>query len=154
MRRLLAALLLVPLAACGVQPSGVDNGPDAPTGIAPGITLYFLDAQDRLRPEFRRTGNLGSIAEAVSLLLTGPGSDGLRTGIATTPTTRVYATTGPGLVTVRLPLARYEVSEAGVDQVVCTALGVHVQGGGSAATKVQVDFTIDNGPNGPRTCPR
>jgi hypothetical protein len=51
-------------------------------------------------------------------------------------------TTAPGVLHLMVPLAADEVSAAGVDQLVCTALGVHVQGGGSPGTRVQVRFTL------------
>ncbi|MGO1052031.1 hypothetical protein [Crossiella sp. CA198] len=151
----LAALVLL-AAGCGIPPSTVEDGGDAPTGVSPGVTLYFVDGQGRLRPDERHTSNLGSIGEAVSLLLTGPGGEApaLHTEITATGPTRVYASTEPGLITLTLPLARDEVTDRGVDQVVCTALGVHVQSGGSATTKVQLNFTLPGAdPHGPRSCP-
>ncbi|WP_245192135.1 ATP-binding protein [Amycolatopsis azurea] len=79
--RALAACSL--LAGCGVSPDGPTPGGDAPTGVAPGVTLYFVDAQQRLQPDERRSGRLGSIADALALLFSGaaPGQ-GLHTEIA------------------------------------------------------------------------
>ncbi|GAA2786474.1 hypothetical protein [Crossiella cryophila] len=156
MRRIGLAALVLLAAGCAIPPSTVEDGGDAPTGVSPTVTLYFVDAQGRLRPDERHTGNLGSIGEAVSLLLTGPGgaAPALHTEIAVSGTTRVYASTEPGLITLTLPLTRDEVTDRGVDQVVCTALGVHVQSGGSATTRVQLSFTHPGAdPHGPRTCP-
>lgn len=153
--RLLVVLLLVMTAGCGVRPSGVVDSGDAPTGVAPGVTLYFLGAEGELRPSLRETDRLGSVPEALSLLLTGPGPDGsLRTGIAETSTTRVVVTTKAGLVHVLLPLTAQDVTPRGVDQIVCTALGVHVQSGGDRTTKVQVRFTQPSEESErERTCP-
>jgi hypothetical protein len=149
-----SAALAVLLAGCGIQPTGVTDMQEAPTGVAPGVTLYFLDARNQLRPQLRETGRLGTIVEAVSLLLTGPGSSGLRTQIAPTSVTRVLADTLPGLIRLRVPLAVYEVTPLGIDQIVCTALGVWVQSGGSATTRVQVIFTSDTPESEvQRTCP-
>lgn len=156
MRRSALAALLLLTAGCGIPPSTVEDGAEAPTGVSPGVTLYFVDTQQRLRPEERRTGSLGSISEALSLLLSGPGSASpeLHTEIAETSMTRVYTNTAPGLITVTLPLARRELTDLGVDQVVCTALGVHVQGGGAPEARVQLSFTIPGpDPHGPRACP-
>jgi hypothetical protein len=149
-RWLCLALLL--LAGCGVEPSGVTDGGEAPTGVAPGVTLYFVDEHDQLRPQLRETRRLGTIAEAISLLLTGPSDSGVRTEIAPAEVTRVQVdTTTPGLIRLQVPLADYEVTPLGIDQIVCTALGVHVQSGGARDTEVQVALT--SGAEEPRTCP-
>ncbi|UMP01305.1 hypothetical protein [Amycolatopsis sp. EV170708-02-1] len=124
--RALAVCLL--LAGCGVRPDG---------------PLYFVDAQQRLRPDERKSGRLGSIADALALLFSGaaPGQ-GLHTEIAPSALPRVTVTTELELVQLTLPLARREVSPLGIDQIVCTALGVHVQGGGARTAKVRLGFTI------------
>ncbi|MCO1656061.1 hypothetical protein [Pseudonocardia humida] len=143
------------LAGCGVGPSGVLDGGPAPTGVAPGVTLYFLDADQRLQPQQRATDRLGTVSSGVSLLLTGPGpGSGLHTQIAPVATTRVEVTTAPGLLRLVVPLAASDVGPSGVDQIVCTALGVHVQGGGDRGTRVQIRFTLPApGSDEPRTCP-
>lgn len=147
-----AAVLL--LAACGVRPSGVVGGGEAPTGVAPGVTLYFVDAHGDLQPQLRETGRLGSISEALALLLSGPGGSTLRTGIAETTTSRVVVTTTPEVIRLELPLTIQDVTPRGVDQFVCTALGVHVQSGGARTTKVQLHF-VQPTPESDvaRTCP-
>jgi hypothetical protein len=150
MRRTWLAALALLLAGCGVQPSGVDDVGQAPTGVASGVTLYFVDARDRLQPQLRETDHLGTISEAMSLLLSGPGS-GMRTQIASTEVTQVFVDTTPDLIRLRVPLAGYEVTPLGIDQIVCTALGVWVQSGGSTTTRVAVSLTSGTGE--PRTCP-
>lgn len=55
---------------------------------------------------------------------------------------RVTVTTELELIQLNLPLTRREVSPLGIDQIVCTALGVHVQGGGARTAKVRLGFTI------------
>jgi hypothetical protein len=120
------------------------------------VTLYFVDGQERLQPDQRKTGRLGSIADALALLLTGPGPGGsnLHTEIAESSVTRVTVTTEPGLIQLVLPLARREVTPLGIDQIVCTALGVHVQGGGARTAKVRLEFTEGNTESDvPRACP-
>jgi hypothetical protein len=123
--------------------------------VAPGVTLYFVDAQGRLRPQLRETGRLGTVSEALALLLTGPGRDSdLRTGISGESEVPVVVTTAPGVVHLLVPLALDEVTPRGVDQIVCTALGVHVQGGGSVDARVQVRFTLPTPESDVlRTCP-
>jgi hypothetical protein len=149
-RTWLVALALL-VAGCGVQPSGVEAVGQAPTGVASGVTLYFVDAHDRLQPQLRETEHLGTVAEAVSLLLSGPGGSGMRTQIVSSEVTRVVVDTAPGLIRLRVPLAGYEVTPLGIDQIVCTALGVWVQGGGSKTTRVAVSLTSET--DEPRTCP-
>jgi hypothetical protein len=143
------------LAGCGAGPSDVVDGPRAPTGVAPGVTLFFVDRDQRLRPQQRDTGRLGTVVEALSLLLSGPGPDSdLHSEIRAGGQTAVFATTTADRITVRLPLTRADLTELGVDQVVCTALGVHVQGGGPASTVVLVAFTHPgDSPERPRGCP-
>ena len=155
MRRCWPLLVLVLLlTGCGVEPSGPTAGGEAPTGVAPGVTLYFVDAQHRLRPQLRRTGRLGTIGEAASLLLTGPGDSGLRTEIASTAVTQVVVTTEPGVIQLAVPLTVHDFTSLGVDQLVCTALGVHVQSGGAPDTRVRVGF-VQSTPESDelRTCP-
>ena len=152
-RTWLTALLALLVAGCGIQPTGVIDAGQAPTGVARGVTLYFVDANDRLQPQRRRTDHLGTIPEALALLLTGPGG-GLRTEIISTEVTRVFVETTPDLIHLRVPLATYEVTSLGIDQIVCTALGVWVQSGGSRTTKVRLTFTLPApGSDKLRTCP-
>jgi len=140
MRRIGLMVLVVLLAGCGVQSSGVTDVAQPPTGVAPGVTLYFVDAHNQLQPQLRETNHLGTISEAISLLLTGPGDSSLHTKIVS-GVDLVGVTTMPGLIQLMVPLAIYEVPPLGIDQLVCTALGVWVQGGGSRTTRVQVRFT-------------
>ncbi|HEX6354446.1 hypothetical protein [Actinophytocola sp.] len=154
MKRIFLAAMVVLLAGCGVQPSGVTDQGEPPTGVAPGVTLYFVDARGELSPEPRGTDGLGTITEALALLLSGPGGSDLRTQITSTDVTRVLVDTEPGLIQLRVPLATYEVTPLGIDQIVCTALGVHVQSGGSRTTRVRVSFTSDTPESDKeRTCP-
>jgi hypothetical protein len=153
-KRICSVIAVLLLAGCGIQPSGVTDGGEAPTGVAPGTTLYFVDAHDRLTPQLRRTDRLGTISEAMSLLLLGPGDSDVRTEIASITTTQVVVTSTPGVIQLVVPLAIREVTQLGIDQIVCTALGVHVQGGGSGRTKVQVIFTLPTPESDKqRTCP-
>ncbi|WP_345556912.1 hypothetical protein [Streptomonospora halophila] len=141
-KRIWPVLAVVVLAGCGIQPSAVTGAGEAPTGVAAGPTLYFVGPDGGLRPDQRRTGGLGTVPEAMSLLLTGPGeASGLRTEIAPVSMTRVGVAYGRGVIRLHVPLTADDVTALGTDQLVCTALGVHVQSGGSQSTKVQVRFT-------------
>jgi hypothetical protein len=152
-RAALAALAAL-LAGCGIQPSSVTAAGQAPTGLAPGVTLYFIDAHDQLRPQLRLTSRLGTISEAMSLLLEGPSDSGMRTQIASGGPTLVVVNTLPGLIQLTVPLAAYQVTPLGIDQLVCTALGVWVQSGGPKTTRVQVTFTLPVPESDKhRTCP-
>ncbi|GAB2832431.1 hypothetical protein [Lentzea nigeriaca] len=154
MKRILLTIVLL-AAGCGVQPSGIVDGGEAPTGVAAGTTLYFVDAAGELRPTTRRTERLGTVSEALSLLMTGPGRDpSHHTEIAETPTPRVVVSTKANLIQVMLPLTAEDVTPRGIDQIVCTALGVHVQSGGARTMKVQVRFTQPApASEAERTCP-
>ncbi|WP_344098410.1 hypothetical protein [Nocardiopsis tropica] len=118
------------------------------------MTLYFLDERGELLPQRRETGRLGSISEAMTLLLTGPGGSGLHTGVSEGVVERMTVTVKPGLVDLITPLEIEDVTPAGIDQIVCTALGVHVQSGGSTDTRVRVRF-VQPTPESEelRTCP-
>ncbi|KAA5835045.1 hypothetical protein F1721_09600 [Saccharopolyspora hirsuta] len=154
MKRIWLVVAVLLLAGCGVQPSGVADGGEAPTGVAPGVTLYFVDDRGELRPALRQTERLGTISEALSLLLTGPGVSKLHTEIAQTGVTRVVVITTPGVIQLNVPLTIDEVTPRGIDQIVCTALGVHVQSGGSRSTEVQVRFVQPTPASDERrTCP-
>ncbi|AHH98948.1 hypothetical protein GCM10010174_48240 [Kutzneria viridogrisea] len=154
MKRIWLAVVVLLLAGCGVQPSWVTAGGEAPTGVAPGVTLYFVDAHEQLRPQLRPTGHLGAISEAAALLLTGPGNSDLHTEIASQAVTQVVVTTTPGVIQLLVPLTIHDMSPLGIDQIVCTALGVHVQGGGARNMKVQVRFTQPTPESDKqRTCP-
>ncbi|MGW4056948.1 hypothetical protein ACWEGE_01645 [Amycolatopsis sp. NPDC004747] len=154
MKRIWPALVVLLLAGCGVPPAGITDAGEAPTGVAAGMTLYFLDAHNRLRPQLRPTGHLGTIADALALLLSGPAGDGLHTGIARQPVTQVVVTTAPGVIQLVTPLTIEDVTPPGIDQIVCTALGVHVQAGGTRTMQVQVRFVQPTPASDlRRTCP-
>lgn len=148
-----AALVLV--AGCGITPTGVRTAGQAPAGIAPGPTLYFVDDHEHLQPQLRPTEQLGTVAEALSLLLAGVGGNSdLHSEISDSGITQVQVTTRPGVLQLRVPLAINELSPLGIEQIVCTALGVEVQGGGPKTTKVQVMFTRPTPESDVlRTCP-
>src|SRR5262249_44961307 len=103
----------------------------------------------------QRGSQLGTISDALALLLLSPGPDSdLHNEITSEGVTRVGVTASPDLIQLQMPVTAREVTPLGIDQIVCTALGVQVQGGGSRSTKVQVWFTVfPPQPNPRRTCP-
>jgi hypothetical protein len=154
-KRILAAASALLTAGCGIQPSGVTEQGDAPTGVAPGVTLYLVDGRHHLVPQLRETGQLGTTAEALALLLAVSDDAELHTEIRNVSITRVSVQITPGLIVLWVPLTRDDMTQAGVDQIVCTAIASVVQAGASRATKVNISFT--EAPAGEqqkqRTCP-
>lgn len=150
-----AAAVALLLGGCGVQPSAVTDAGDAPTGVAPGVTLFFVDDQGRLRPQQRETRQLGTVVEAVTLLLdAGDPGAGLRSEIKSSSVTRVSVTVTEDTIELHLPITARDVTPLGADQIVCTALATHVQSGGSPRTAVRLSFTISApGSDALRTCP-
>lgn len=141
MRWWLAVIFLV--AGCGIQPTDPIDAGEAPTGVSAGVTLYFIDPDGDLVAQQRQTGRLGTIPEALSLLLTGPGQSDVHTEIAPTSVVRVEVTVTEEVIELRLPLSIDDVTPLGIDQIVCTALAAHVQSGGSTSTSVRTGFTQD-----------
>lgn len=138
---------------CGVGPSGVEDGGDAPTGLAEGPTLYFVDAAGRLVPDVRDTGRLGTVLGAVQLLMADadPTAGGLHNEVPAT-TTRTVVEDAGDYVTIYLPLRRAEISDVGVDQIICTAAAV-VAASGREITDVTISVRPTHGPLVDRPCP-
>lgn len=157
MRRIWSAtaVLLMAFTGCGVQPSEVTGGGDPPTGVASGVTLYHVDEDGELQPNLVETSRLGTIDGAIALLFTmQPGEPHLHTEIPSNTQSRAVVTTRPDIIELMVPFAFDELTPRAIDQIVCTALGVHVQGGGSTSTKVQVRFTLATPESREqRTCP-
>ena len=148
----LVAIML--FAGCGIQPSQTSEVGEPPTGVAAGPVLYFLDNDGELVAQQREAGRLGTIAEALTLLLLGPGTSEVRTGIADVDVTRVGVTVSDDVIDLRTPLAPRDLTESGYDQIVCTALAVHIQRGGDREIRVRVGLTQPSpGSDSLRTCP-
>ncbi|MCP2259800.1 Sporulation and spore germination [Streptoalloteichus tenebrarius] len=156
-RHAVLVLLSLLVAGCGaLGPTGVADGGDAPAGVATGAPLYFLDSAGALRASPRATGRLGDIRGAVELLMTGPSpierDAGLRTEIPRQEVLRSVVYRRERDIVVILPFASRELPAKGADQVVCTALAVHLlSGGGVRDTHVILGFT--DGESEPRSCP-
>ncbi|MCW4457851.1 hypothetical protein [Microbacterium sp. MPKO10] len=154
-QRIVSALAIgsiaLALSGCGLGPSGVEQGAAAPTGVSAGMTLYFYDSSGTLTAQQRDTGRLGSVQDAIALLLTGPGSSGLTTALTPTTVTRTEVRLSGDQMSIVVPLTATEATDVGTDQIVCTALASHIQSGGSPDTTVTVHFTV--GSDTTRTCP-
>lgn len=150
---LLASAALV-VAGCGVQPSSVQDGGHAPTGIAAGTPVYYVNDTGKLVTD-RRGGRLGTIGQALKMLFSTPHPEpGLRSYVGTSPVILEFPITRTRhVITVMLPIDRSDVRrDIGIEQLVCTALAVHQQSGGPATTTVRLRFT--HGPaTDPRHCP-
>lgn len=155
-RAVVAALTLILFVApaCGVRPSSVVNGGNAPTDIAEGTPICYVTGEGELVPDHRGEP-LETIGQALKILLTTPyPSAGLHSRVGSSKVTlELPITKSSGLITGRLPLDRDDVSgKNGVDQLVCTDLAVRQQAGGSAGTKAR--FTFAHGADAcPRHCP-
>lgn len=155
-RRILAAALaalVVVLAGCGVQPSSVLGGRRAPTGVAEGTPVYYVNLRKDLVVH-RIGNNLGTIGQALKLLFTVDVDGRLRSFVPRSPVTLAFPVTKTReVITVMLPIDRGSIkAELGVDQIVCTVLAVHLQSGGPASTAVNVQF-VQGFETGPRHCP-
>lgn len=151
-----AALTLAACAlmgGCGVGASGVEDGGEAPTGLAEGPTLYFVDDAGRLRPDVRDTGRLGTVLGAVQLLMADadPTAEGLHSEVPATATRTVVEDAGD-YVTIYLPLRGTEISAVGVDQIICTAAAV-VAASGREVADVTISVRPTHGPVVTRPCP-
>ena len=156
MTRVLAFLLVVLAAAgCGVRPSGVIPGLDAPAGPEQGTvpTLFFVLGDQVVAVRHPAPAVPGAPgrprADLISLLAAGPDRDGRGKGL----TTQVPARLGPATVTesgggldVRLHADLGGVSTLGVDQIVCTVLMQYP--GASWVSLHGGSHTVDR-----RTCP-
>ena len=138
---------------CGVGPSGVEDGGEAPTGLASGPTLYFVDDDGRLRPDARDTGRLGTVLGAIQLLMAdgSPTQPGLHSEIPATATRTVVEDAGD-YVTIYLPLRSAEISPAGMDQIICTAAAV-VSASGRDVADVAITVRPTHGDVVARPCP-
>lgn len=152
-RVLRLGLVLVAIAGCGVQPSGVITGagpPSGPVRATGTTTLYFVaNGQPSV---VQRSGTSSSRAEALAQLAAGPTADERADGF----TTDVPRGAAPfsvelqqaGRLVVRSSLPVDELSTTAVAQLVCTAAATMPGGGGSVVTVVEGDQS-----RGPQTCP-
>jgi hypothetical protein len=128
----LAALLTGLLAACGVQPTGVIDAGDAPTGVRTFARVYLL-REASVQPVLRQfPSETGNIQELVGLLAAGPSQAEEAVGF--------HTEVPPNLRTVAAPL----VSESNITVV---AVGPGLDRTGLLA-QLQISCTIAGGLTG------
>ncbi|TDP95022.1 GerMN domain-containing protein [Labedaea rhizosphaerae] len=128
MTRLLATLLVVlAVAGCGVRPSGVIPGLEAPAGPRKDTmpTLYFVSPDKKEVVPVDRIAPALPGADVLSMLAAGPDEDGRGKGLST----QVPRRAAPAIVTqngttleVWLHTDVAGLSKIAVDQIVCTLL--------------------------------
>ncbi|MFH8983200.1 hypothetical protein [Streptomyces varsoviensis] len=146
-----AALLLVLVAGCGIEPTGVIDvgqpatGAKRPSASAREAVLYFLSPVG-MRPVRRPASGDVSADEAVQLLIGGPDDGERRRGMRTAVPKMgdVHVTTGKGRVSVQLPLNVGELGVFARNQLVCTAAANDVPGG-KPPWEVKVDLSGGGG---------
>ena len=123
MKKLLAAMAVTFTAACGVQPSGVIRGAEAPTEKLDGPVLFFLNGKTLTRVTRPAEGvpggdNLDLLGKGLTDL---ERFDGLKTQI---PVAAAPITMKPkgdqAVVTISSPVA--DLSALAKDQITCTAV--------------------------------
>ncbi|MEV0701500.1 hypothetical protein AB0I53_26815 [Saccharopolyspora sp. NPDC050389] len=153
-----AAVLLLVLTGCGVQPTDVVLAGQGPDGIARGPVLYFVTGEPgQVRPSIRETGRLGTVTDALRLLAAGPtdaeGAAGLRTELPFLTTEQVSAgAPDAGIVTVQLPVPPSTLSELASTQLICTAVRVSAMAGANAQ-KLMVRLSGSGEIGKPLLCP-
>lgn len=121
----LAAVLA--LSACGVPTSGVIQAGDPATGIAPGLTVYFL-ADGVPFPVPRRTAANADVATAIRLVFAGLTEPEAASGKLTTalpplkiaPEVKAYE----GGIQIVLPYEPIALSRPAMEQLACTVFGM------------------------------
>ncbi|MFB7368406.1 hypothetical protein ACFC0D_00930 [Streptomyces sp. NPDC056222] len=116
--------LLLALAGCGVQPSGVIQAGQPATGLTKGLRLYFVSGSGRLEGVSRPHAEITELKAAVKLLAEGPTEAEQQRGLTSLATGFSYDVTAKGArVTVRSPDATFAGSRRDDlvnGQLVCT----------------------------------
>ncbi|PSL01593.1 hypothetical protein CLV30_11381 [Haloactinopolyspora alba] len=152
---LVVALATMPIAGCGIGPSVVTDSGQAPTGLAAGTTVFFVDGSGDLRPSTRDTGRLGTVHSAVQLLLTGPSGTEVDAGLhSDLPSSDIRSgvVDAGDRITIHLPFTADETGPNGVEQVVCTILAVVVASGRDPG-RVRVSVSLTDAGTVDATCP-
>ncbi|MER5969698.1 hypothetical protein ABT112_08165 [Streptomyces sp. NPDC002055] len=151
----LAPLLLV-LAGCGIQPTGVIDAGEPATGLTRGMRVYFASDQG-LRGVPRPETELRSVGDPLKLLAAGPTEEEQRTGLTNlVPRDLAYSATADGGRVV-LSLAETEEIDPksmGTGQLVCSlARAQSLLDKRVRPDDVQVTLRPDHGaPVGPYRC--
>ncbi|MBZ4014877.1 hypothetical protein [Streptomyces purpurogeneiscleroticus] len=132
----LAALLVGPLAGCGIEPSDVIDAGEPATGLksdgqAPADVQLFFLASTGLRSAARSADRPATPQRAVDLLLTGPNAAERQRGLTTALPDlrgRVTVTSREGRLTVTMPADPEKLDQPALSQLVCTAANGQVPG--------------------------
>jgi hypothetical protein len=146
---LIVVLLAMLNAGCGVRPTGVIPGRQAPAGPARGAVLYFI-ADSSLSPVLRPTRQRLSTTRTLTLLQHGPNDEERAANLTSEVPTAldpVTVTTGAsGDVDVVVSVDVTTLSTTAVDQIVCTVRD-------ALSTTAPITVTSDAATSGPRLCP-
>jgi len=138
------------MTGCGVRPSGVIGGTEAPHGDAGG-TLLFLVSDGAVVPVVRPAGRPGGLprdpADPFALLAAGPTADERARGLTSEVPAQAVPTDitpdGEDGVTLRLPVDVSELSALAAEQLACTAAPgrpVTLVGGGTSRAPVSCAY--------------
>jgi hypothetical protein len=127
-------VVLFALSGCGVRPTGVLTAGRPAVGAARGPVLYFLSREGILRPTQREIGQLGTITNALQLLVAGPTEAERASGLVTAvPKLLVEAVSAEepvgSVITIHLPTVPLTLPPVAVQQLVCTAVGAAAMAG-------------------------
>lgn len=122
------------LSACGVRPTPVLSGAEAPTVSSHEVTIYLLTAErDRLVRRTRAHSGDVDTATAINLLVAGPDDEEKKLGLATevpASSSRVYAVSN----VIVLPEDLAPLSKMAQLQLYCTAIANRAKLEGVPAT--------------------
>ena len=144
MKRIAAVCCLLAVSACGVRPSGVIAGGEAPRGQVVGSVVFYVSG-DSLAPA---TGPFGDLDARLDRLAAGPTEDERRMGLRSEipPGTALRSEIHPSGLVVVATVDPRTLSELALEQIVCTA---------SLADRSQGDAVIIAGHEGslpPKRC--
>jgi hypothetical protein len=155
--KLLAVLLAAGIGAgCGVQPSGIITGRQAPTLPAAGMPLYFM-AHGHLTVVVHPVAPRPTPSGALTALAHGPTQGERALGYSSeVPRDLRLGTIRPGPAGTTVGLSRdvATLSSTAVDQIVCTLAGVTTPAAGSTGRRAApLTLTGHGHSRGPHVCP-
>ncbi|AHI01124.1 hypothetical protein GCM10010174_12720 [Kutzneria viridogrisea] len=151
---LFAAAVLA--AGCGVRPTPVITGKDAPRGVIAGTHLFFV-SEGKLRDVQRPlTSTSFDTTSTLRTLLAGPTDAERKDGLSSELPTEAKLTTGnpaPDYAFTVQVFSEVPLSELALDQITCTALvAQNAYGGQTPQTSVRIYQFRGEGPT-TRRCP-
>ena len=151
----LVVLLALVCAGCGVRPSGVIPGDQAPTGPVYGVTLYFA-RHNELIPTLRATTNQFTPIETITALASGPDpreqTDGMTTQVPPGIVAVSLAPDPSGNTFLTLNVNPNTLSTVAIGQLTCTATTAIANAG--LSVNADTFFIAGQGAHiGPLRCP-